>query len=290
VGDNACLTIDSQNVYWGTGTTAGSVWSVPLAGGSPSLVIGNQASPHPMASDGTNLFFGDQGTSGSCNGSIQRVPVGGGTATPIASAQCSPLDVAVDATNVYWTNSGDGSVWKSDKTTPNPVNLVPASSANHARFLRVDATDVYFTDTASGVLNRVAIAGGSVTPVTTTGIPAPAYLAMDGANVYFGSRSSTSAAILSVGESAKNASPSQLVPNLPSINGIQTDGTNIWFAEVTDVNPYKAGTGEIHRVTIAGKSDTILASKQNGPNCIAVDATSVYWINTGGGTISKTGK
>ncbi|MGH7328262.1 MAG: hypothetical protein ACREJX_07915, partial [Polyangiaceae bacterium] len=58
----------------------------------------------------------------------------------------------------------------------------------------------------------------------------------------------------------------------------------------SNVNPYAGGTGEIHRATVAGTSDTILASKQNGPNCIAVDATSVYWINSGGGMISKTGK
>jgi hypothetical protein len=79
-------------------------------------------------------------------------------------------------------------------------------------------------------------------------------------------------------------------PNLPSINGIETDGLHIWFAEASDVQPYVPGTGEIHRVTVGGGNDKVLASKQNGPNCIAVDATSVYWIETGSGMISKTGK
>lgn len=56
------------------------------------------------------------------------------------------------------------------------------------------------------------------------------------------------------------------------------------------MQPYAPNTGEIHRVTIGGTADTKLASKQNGPNCIAIDSTSVYWINSGGGMISKTGK
>jgi hypothetical protein len=297
VGDNACLTIDSANVYWGTGAAAGSVWSVPIGGGTPSLVIGSQAMPHPMASDGTNLFFGDQGGGATtCTGSIQSVPVGGATkVNPIASGQCYPLDVVVDATNVYWTNSGDGSVWMSSKTTANPTNLVPAAGQGHAQYLRVDATNVYFTDATAGVVKRVPITGGNgATAVTTTGISAPGHLALDGTTIYFGSRGTSTTApssqILSVGIGATNAAPSPVVMGLASINGIQTDGTNIWFAEITNTVPYTGRSGEIHRVTVGGTGGALLASMQNGPNCIAVDATSVYWINTGGGIISKTGK
>jgi hypothetical protein len=80
------------------------------------------------------------------------------------------------------------------------------------------------------------------------------------------------------------------VMNLPSVNGIDTDGKHIWFAEATNVQPYAVNTGEIHRVTSAGSSDATLASKQNGPNCISLDSTSIYWIDTGGGMIAKTGK
>jgi hypothetical protein len=292
VGDNACLTVDAANVYWGTGTAGGSVWRVSIAGGVPAQVASGQTSPHPMASDGTTLFFGDQGTAGTCSGSIQSIAVGAtnGTPAPIATGQCAPLDVVVDATTVYWTNSGDGSVWKSDKTTPNPVNLVPAAGLGHALYLRVDSANVYFTDGAGGVLDRVPIGGGAVTAVTTTGIPGPGHLAIDGVNAYFSSRSTTSAALLAVALGASGGSPSQIVTNLPALNGIQTDGTDVWFAEATNVVPYRAGTGEIHRVTTAGAGGALLASGQNGPNCIAVDATSVYWIDTGGGTISKTGK
>lgn len=293
VGDNACLAVDATNVYWATGLQGGSVWKVPVAGGAPTQLVGNQAAPHAVASDGTMLFFGDQGVSGTgtCTGSIEAIPVGGGgTAAIVASAQCTPMDMQVDAKNVYWSNSGDGSVWQCDKSIPNPVKLAGGNGAAQV-YLRVNATDVYFTSSANGTgtVNRVPIGGGTVTQLVAS-VPGPAHLALDLAHVYFGSRSSTSSALLAIPFSASSGTPTQLVPNLPSINGIEADGVHVWFAEGSDVQPYVANTGEIHRVTAAGTTDAILAKNQNGPNCIAVDQTSVYWIDTGGGMISKTAK
>ena len=290
VADNACLTVDTANVYWATGfQQAGSVWKVPVGGGCPALMIGNQASPHGMASDGTNLFFANQGAT-NVLGSIQRIPVNGTTATPIATNQANPLDVVVDANNVYWANFGDGSVWKSDKTTPNPIKLAGPNGQGHAAHLRVDSTNVYFTDTFGGFVYRVPIAGGSAPVAMTTQVPNPRFIAIDSQNAYFGSSSNTSSAILSVALNGTNASPPQIMPSLKSLAGIETDGTHVWFAEPTNIQPYQASTGEIHRITTGGQNDAILASKQNGPACVAIDSTSVYWINNGGGMIAKTGK
>jgi hypothetical protein len=291
VGDNACLTIDGTNVYWGSGfNTGGTVWSVPIAGGCPSMLVTNQQAPHGMASDGTNLFYANEGTNNGGNGSIQRIPIAGGTPTPIATGQAFPTDVAVDATNVYWVNSGDGSVWKSDKATPNPINLVTGAGNGHAVHLRVDATNVYYTDHTSGFVYRVPIAGGTAVQMTTQ-VNGVGYLALDSQNVYYGANNATNnSEVLSVALNASQATPSPIVSKLPYINGVETDGTSLWYAEQSNINPYQANTGEIHRATVGGQNDTILASKQNGANCIAVDSKSVYWINAGGGMISKTAK
>lgn len=289
VGDNACIALDSTSVYWSSGNQNGSIYKIPTAGGCPSVVVTGQSAPHAVASDGKNVYFANQG-SNPTSGTVNSVPVGGGNVTPIAMNQTFPLDIVVDNTNVYWTNSGDGSVWKSDKTTPNPMKLAGPAGQGRASHLRVDSMYVYFTDRAGGVVNRVPIGGGNVTALTGT-TPGPNYLAIDSANAYFGGGAQNQmAAAYSVPLNAMAAMPTSLVGNLARINGIDTDGTSIYFAISSTTPQYMNGNGEIHRATIKGQGDTVLAKSQNGPQCIVLDSTSVYWINSFGGMISKTGK
>lgn len=289
VGDNACITIDSMNVYWASGLANGSIWKLPLGGGCPGLVVSGQALPHGVASDGQNLFFGNQGANPG-SGSIIRVPIGGGQTTTIASNQSTPVDVVVDSTNVYWTNAGDGSVWKSDKTTPNPIKLAGPNGQNHASHLRVDSTYVYYTDRAGGTVNRVPIATGSVQALANMGASNANYIAIDKTNAYFGASPNNMSGVFSIGQGAMNGTAMSVIGNLARVAGVETDGTNIWFAVPSNTPQFMQNTGEIHRVGVNGQGDKVLANMQNEPQCVAVDAKSVYWINAGGGMISKTGK
>jgi len=285
VGDFACLTVDATSVYWGTGLPSGGgggVWKVPVNGGSPSLLIGAQDRPHGMASDGTNLYYANAG-SGATIGSIQRIPVGGGVPTPIAIAQALPLDLAVDATNVYWTNSGDGTVWKSNKTTPAPIKIADGGGSGHAEDLRIDATYAYFTDPQGGSVLRVPLDGSAPAPQTLTTAPRPRPIAIDSKTAYFGA----STGVLAIALNANNGIAGQVLPNVV-IQGIETDGANVWYTIPSQNGQPKSGT--INRATTTGQGVTLLAKGQNRPGCISVDAKSVYWINEGDGQISKTGK
>jgi hypothetical protein len=48
--------------------------------------------------------------------------------------------------------------------------------------------------------------------------------------------------------------------------------------------------GSIWRSALDGSGAVALVQGQNYPGCVAVDQTSVYWINENGGMVSKTGK
>jgi len=62
---------------------------------------------------------------------------------------------------------------------------------------------------------------------------------------------------------------------------IDDTGSNVYWAS------YNASFGTVMKVAVSGGTPMTLATKQLGPGGIAVDATSVYWTNSDGGTVMK---
>lgn len=106
------IAVDANRVYWTnagaqtcmsqTGACGanpdGSVMSMPLAGGTPTLLAGGLCGPDSIAVDAVNVYVTDAG-----NGRIAKLPIAGGTPTTLASGQFLVGSLAVDATSVYWT-------------------------------------------------------------------------------------------------------------------------------------------------------------------------------------------
>ena len=151
--DQACLTIDSTNAYWGTGfAVGGTVWKVPLGGGCPQLMIGNQDSPHAMASDGTNLYFANLGT-GNTLGSVQMIPINGNVATPIATIRSGPLGRRRRRNERLLDEPGRrlGVEERQDDAESGQARPARAATAT-PRTCALDSTYVYFTDHTSGLV------------------------------------------------------------------------------------------------------------------------------------------
>jgi hypothetical protein len=280
IGHDVCLAIDAMNVYWQTNyyynSDSDAIFSLPLNGGCPSMAVSGLTFPNRIASDGKNLYF-TAIQSGPTYGTVNVAPVGGGKRSVIATNQDQPDQILVDAHNVYWTSSGDGSIWKSDKTSPTPMNLAGPFAAGRL-YMRVDSTNVYFPEAATNIVNRVPIAGGVVTAVTTPS-QALGALAIDEQSLYFVT-GSDSGEIATAGLLGTNQVPVPIVHSQPPLRSIQVGGSHLYYTR----------GDEIHRVTIGGENDTILASSQNQPNCMALDETSVYWISEDGSAVSKTAR
>jgi hypothetical protein len=113
VNENCLVT--GGTLYWGRMNGAGTIWSLPVTGGTPTLL---RATNHPMiaeaqiATDGTNIYFYQQTPGGF---TIEKMPIAGGAQTTVAhdpfganpGVVGGPV-LAVDRTSVYWF-SFDGS-------------------------------------------------------------------------------------------------------------------------------------------------------------------------------------
>jgi sugar lactone lactonase YvrE len=102
------LTIDSTNVYFTAGL-AGSVYSVPIGGGTVKLLAGTESNPSAIVADGTSLYWLATST-------VRKMAKTGGAITTLATcngnlAALSPYCgdfrfLVLDANYVYWTDSG----------------------------------------------------------------------------------------------------------------------------------------------------------------------------------------
>jgi sugar lactone lactonase YvrE len=115
-GSYSTIAVDDDNVYWTGGFASPAVYQNSKTG-TPSTVSiiasgGTLSCPLHLASDGTNVYFFDQGTDSSGNvkvgtGALYRVPIGntGPLPPPLVSGLTNPQGMAVDAEAVYWVNS-----------------------------------------------------------------------------------------------------------------------------------------------------------------------------------------
>jgi hypothetical protein len=187
------LVITADFAYWsnfgtfdsGSGTYLGSVVRCALpagCGASPSSLAGTQDGPYGVAVDGTSVFFGTNG--GGTSGNAYKCPLAGcGAATPTKISPTSqiPYWMAADAANVYWATAT--TVVKSDQTK---MDAVPMASGIAARSLLVDAKNVYWVNSAGGLVQSCAIEGCNGTPTNiASGLSCPGYLAQDSEALYW---------------------------------------------------------------------------------------------------------
>lgn len=105
-GSASATALDASNLYFMSG---GTLTKVPLDGGAPVEVVSIDGFPSAgaIAVDDTSAYWAI-----SPDGTIMKAPLDGGTPTILATDQNMPLAIAVDATSVYWVNNGDGRVMK----------------------------------------------------------------------------------------------------------------------------------------------------------------------------------
>jgi hypothetical protein len=261
-------------------------------------------------------------------GNIMAVLAGGGTPLALASNVDQGALLTMDGTNIYWAgpDTGYGIIYKApimggdggaDTLVNNLVDL-PLDVA-------IDSTYVYWVGDTT--IQKVPIAGGAKTILAKgqnlAGVLQQPCVAVNASGVY----ASTANSILWV--PLTGGTPTAIASN-QSPNAITADATNVYWTNLpqnggagTTAAVMKVATaggtpvtlvalsataipafiavdgtsvywieanGCVRKVPIAGGSPVALAAAPLLPGGIAVDATSVYWTDTTGGKVYKTAK
>jgi hypothetical protein len=278
------LAVGPTNVYWdntmsGVPAPAGTINSISIDGGNPTVLASAQPDPIVLAADNTNLYWTDG------SGVVKTMHVGGGGIATIASGQDNPYFVVVDANNVYWDTFNDGTVMSAPILGGTPVTL--ATGQLHPASLAVTATHVYWAGDTSIAIFRVPIGGGTVETLVAGGPPDAAYagggdIAVNATHLYWTQPGATPTTGTVMAIPLDGGSPTTLASDQDGPGAIALDATNVYWVT------YNGGT--VMALPLAGGTPITLASGQSGPGGLALDATTVYWANYAGGQVMKVAK
>jgi sugar lactone lactonase YvrE len=249
---------------------------------------------------------------GACGHSCQGGSCLNGACQPVAlvTGQQNPWSIAVDGQFVYWDNRvASGAVLKVPLTGGGFLTL--AAEQPEPEGLALDAQYVYWANFAGGTIMRLALAGG-VPTVVASGQSGPAGITAWGGTVFWTNWNGNSVMRVVPGNA-----PSPLATGQSSPHRIATDGSSVWWTNwagntvrrvdalggtaVTVASSgqplgvtldsgwvYWTDASSILRAPIEGGPVTTLATGQDHPSGIVVDADNVYFTcHAPGGSVRR---
>ena len=182
--DDTFVYFTAQDSTSADGGAGGAVFSTPIAGGAPALLVSGIGSGEAVAARGGDVVFaavtpGDSGAGGSV---IGRVPRAGGAWTSLATTDASVASIALSDTTVYWVEASTQGIDTTDangriRSVPlagGPVSLLADSLPSPGKVVLLGTT-LYWANAGAlgapspspanvGILS-VPLAGGTPTPV-----------------------------------------------------------------------------------------------------------------------------
>ncbi|MCM2276948.1 MAG: hypothetical protein NDJ89_02590 [Oligoflexia bacterium] len=220
----------------------------------PALVAGEI--PTSVAVHSGYVYWSDSIDWGALTSSVKKVLASGGTVTTLASNIAYTASLAVDSVHVYWMDNGS-----LNRVPVGGGTVIPLASGYSTNIV-VDATDVYFAFSPSGI-QKVPTSGGStvvIEPETVVGA-APFAIALNASEIFWTNWGGA-------------------LRKIPLGGGTISDlGTGIYASALaaTSTHVYWADFNGISRIPVSGGASERLASGQ--AKCFAMDGTFIYWAD-----------
>jgi hypothetical protein len=143
------LVLDQTHAYYATSEPQ-SVRRMPLAGGTPQVLVANQTTNGATIREGTFYWIGWPSSN------LQRIPVAGGTPEVLTEVHHGGA-VAADANGVYWGDSSLNAVERWSQST------------GRVQLTRAEPNDIVVADGAIYWTERTAYSETAVARITTSG-------------------------------------------------------------------------------------------------------------------------
>lgn len=188
------IALDGANVYFTDNNN--NVWTVPKAGGGPSLLVTSNQSA-PLAGSNGVVYYGE----GNGLAKISSSPDAGADASAgtVLSTSGDPVDLVVVAGDVFWANPTAGALqYVSASTGGSPTTLLgPDPDAGTGEFVSTTAAQNLITNGTSLYWNRapgagipgavmsLPVGGGAPSVVINTGTDTPFSVVTDGNSAFY---------------------------------------------------------------------------------------------------------
>jgi hypothetical protein len=165
------LAVGESSVYWSqneysTGATQGTIYAVPIDGGTPATIAAIAGSATTVATDDTSVYWaasvaGTTCTTSSCE-NLLEAPLAGGAAVTLSTSAHAPTSFAFDGSNVYWGN-GDGFLLRMPKTGGTPTVLADYATTSVVGVGLVGST--LYWGASGGDVYETPVSGGASKPL-----------------------------------------------------------------------------------------------------------------------------
>jgi hypothetical protein len=227
--------------------------------------------PFSIALGPSDVYFTQTGVTGGANGGVLKVSKAGGVVGTISSPETQPDDLQVDGTNVYWIAGN----LKKKAIAGGPVTTLSSrTNASYSLALDSSSSTLFWTyDDSTAPANGIVFAmstGGAAMPTSLGN--GYGVIATDGAYVYFTTPTTIARAPIAGGATMTVAAATGLTN---TGRGMAVDARNLYWLEYSD--------GMVRQTQSDGTGPLVtLAAGQASPTTIAIDASTVYWVNRAG--------
>jgi hypothetical protein len=181
--------------------------------------------------------------------------------------------IALQGGSIYFQVSQNGTAWVHER--PIGGSTERAVGPSYGSFA-VDDTYVYTRNADTGLLRLVALPKAGGAHIDLAAAPTFGGIAVDGAKVYFSDTGPFHQGVVLV--TGLGVPAQTVLQGLDVPIGVTLDSTHVYVAE----QGYAPSSGVISRVPRIGGVRTVLATDEDRPEAILVDASSIYWLDFGG--------